>query len=294
MHAKHWVWREKHRHGKVVRVRVRVSYVKTEHRKVCTTTSPATAPTTTPTPTPAPVVTLAALDPSFTQDPMNPLAVTYHYSASATTNTGGVSVPDPALPAGILNLYNDGLLACSINVGGSVTGGNCPITTTIGAHTVVTTYISGTTSATTTDTEQINPFTTTTAVTATPDVARPCTSTTSGQYTIDQCQYLLTATTIDQNGRPLAAWETVTFTATDSTGIVYTCGFSLAPGAQQTIVAETTLWSSSFLDSSTGENLVCSTYGEYIASWTVTATYAGTPAYLPSTSSQPVTVQPMG
>ena len=225
MHAKHWVWREKHRHGKVVRVRVRVSYVKTEHRKVCTTTSPATAPTTTPTPTPAPVVTLAALDPSFTQDPMNPLAVTYHYSASATTNTGGVSVPDPALPAGILNLYNDGLLACSINVGGSVTGGNCPITTTIGAHTVVTTYISGTTSATTTDTEQINPFTTTTAVTATPDVARPCTSTTSGQYTIDQCQYLLTATTIDQNGRPLAAWETVTFTATDSTASSTPVGF---------------------------------------------------------------------
>jgi hypothetical protein len=114
VHAKHWVWRNERRHGKVVRVHVRVSYVKTEHRKVCATTSP----TTTPTTTPASVVTLTALDPSFTQDPTNPLAVTYHDSASATTTTGGVSAPDPTLPAGILNLYNDGLLACSINVGG--------------------------------------------------------------------------------------------------------------------------------------------------------------------------------
>jgi len=56
--AKHWVWvketREVHghrvvvrRHGKIVYVRVRRSYVKVTHRQVCTATPPAALPSTT-------------------------------------------------------------------------------------------------------------------------------------------------------------------------------------------------------------------------------------------------------
>jgi hypothetical protein len=67
------------------------------------------------------------LDPSFKQSPSNPLAVTYSFSASATEWVDGSERPT-SLPAGFLNLYSDGLLACSINVGGSVTGGECPFT----------------------------------------------------------------------------------------------------------------------------------------------------------------------
>jgi len=104
------------------------------------------------------------LDPSFVQSPSNPLAVTYAYSASATTtNSEGTTSAEPNLPDGFLDLYSDGLLACSINVGGSTTGGECPVTySATGAHQVIVTYSSGSLSATETYAEQIEPYATTT------------------------------------------------------------------------------------------------------------------------------------
>jgi hypothetical protein len=104
------------------------------------------------------------LDPSFVQSPSNPLAVTYAYSASATTtNSEGTTSAEPNLPDGFLDLYSDGLLACSINVGGSTTGGECPVTySATGAHQVIVTYSSGSLSATETYAEQVEPYATTT------------------------------------------------------------------------------------------------------------------------------------
>ena len=103
------------------------------------------------------------LDPSFVQSPSNPLAVTYAYSASATTtNSEGTTTAEPNLPDGFLDLYSEGLLACSINVGGSTTGGECPVTySATGTHQVIVTYSSGSLSATETYAEQIEPYATT-------------------------------------------------------------------------------------------------------------------------------------
>ncbi len=103
----------------------------------------------------------AHLDPSFTQSPSNPLAVTYTYSASASNVNprDATETPEPELPAGVLQFYSDGTLACSINVGGTTSGGECPVTYTgTGTHTVITTYLSGSTSATETTIEHIEPF----------------------------------------------------------------------------------------------------------------------------------------
>jgi phosphatidylinositol-3-phosphatase len=109
VHSKHWVWRKEVRkvhghlrvvriHGKIVYHRVRVSYLKTEHKKVCRTTP---AGTTTPAPTsPAPHVmviveenrnrgeVIGAADMPY----FNSLAVTY----GDTTDWDGVA--HPSLP----------------------------------------------------------------------------------------------------------------------------------------------------------------------------------------------------
>jgi hypothetical protein len=109
---------------------------------------------------PAPVspTTLHAnIDPSFTRSPTNPFAVTYQYSASASEGSAGT--PVASLPEGVLNLFSDGLLACSINVGGQVKGGECLVTyTKLGEHGVVVTYTSGISNGTETYVEQIEPF----------------------------------------------------------------------------------------------------------------------------------------
>lgn len=175
VHATRWVRVPLRRHGHVVyrrvhgkrrRVMVRklVHYVKHVQHTTCTP-PPTTSP---PTQTPAtPVKHLQAhLDPSFVQSPTNPLAVTYSYSASATVTSAPAAAATPAeLPEGVLDLYSDGSLACSINVGGPNTGGRCPVTyTATGAHTVVVTFESGPTTVTETSTETIEPYPTTTEV----------------------------------------------------------------------------------------------------------------------------------
>jgi hypothetical protein len=180
----HLVWRWETRHHKRVHVRVRVKYAKVTHESRCTTvTTTATGATVTTTTTKAPAATVSApnisatLDPSYTQDPSNPLAVTYSFSAAATYQDNGQTEPAP-LPDGYLELFSDGSLACSISVGASVDGGQCLVTySAYGDHTVVVDYVTnGTTPATETETEDIeNPNppapTTTTSTTTTTTVA---------------------------------------------------------------------------------------------------------------------------
>ncbi len=87
----------------------------------------------------------AHVDPSFTRNPANPFVVTYKYSASARVvrnSTGGAtSEPDFSLPEGVLTLYSDAAFRCSTKVGGSTSGGSCPVTYFgLGQHTVTAIY----------------------------------------------------------------------------------------------------------------------------------------------------------
>ncbi|MFZ2050934.1 MAG: hypothetical protein WAU69_08405 [Solirubrobacteraceae bacterium] len=155
------------RHGKTIHVRVEVC-VKRKASKATPETLAPSAPAVKRT-----VKLHAHLDPTLARDPTNPFQVTYSYSASATTETltDGAALDAPAeptsLPDGVLTLYNEGLLACSINVGAETTGGECPILySSLGDHTVTTIYTAGEGSATETETENIEPFATTTTVSA--------------------------------------------------------------------------------------------------------------------------------
>lgn len=200
------------RHHRVVRARRVFCVYRAPKAPVPKQSTPAPS---TPTPA-APVVKLHAhLDPTFTQDPKNPRAVTYSYSASATQTSGTLSAQPASLPEGVLNLYSDGLLVCSANVGGSVTGAQCPVTySALGEHTVVTTYSSGSASATETSVEHVEPFSTTTTLSVTQtgcgqreeldkgwrngkEYARP--------YTVHFCTYSFSVSAVDQNGNAVPA-----------------------------------------------------------------------------------------
>jgi hypothetical protein len=106
----------------------------------------------------------AHLDPTYTRNELDPYEVTYAYSASAAIEGSGGTEEPAALPYGVLQLYNDGVLipGCSINVGGEVTGGNCLMNYRnnggLGEHTITTLYISGESSATITEVENIEPL----------------------------------------------------------------------------------------------------------------------------------------
>ena len=186
-HYTRWVTTVKKRaHGRTVKVR----------ETVCVHGKPKAALT-------------AHLDPTFTQDPANPLAVTYSFSASAIETLSGVPSRPARLPRGVLDLYSDGLLKCSINVGGSVAGGSCQIVyQTFGAHTVIVTYISGSTSATQTSAEQIKPFSTTTTL----KLSGPTNCTGSGAPAEpESCTYVGEVATLDQNGNvPVKGSESLT------------------------------------------------------------------------------------
>jgi hypothetical protein len=100
------------RHHKIVKVRqTRCVYV--APRK---TTKPTTAPTLA-----APSVVRAGIDPSYTQDASDNLKVTWDYSASATG-----SLPDGTLSLIVQEPNKTGSSGgCTMNVGGTVTGGTC-------------------------------------------------------------------------------------------------------------------------------------------------------------------------
>ena len=138
-----------------------------------TTTTPVAAPAPTPVAAPAPAAPTihyaASVDPSFVQDPDNPLAVTYSYSADATQTVDDVSTDLAAtasLPAGVLNFYSGGLLACSMNVGGATSGGACEIDyPSVGTYEVTTQYLpDGTAGVTETESETIDPYPSTTTI----------------------------------------------------------------------------------------------------------------------------------
>lgn len=160
---------------------------------------PATAPAAT---TAKPSYSLhARLDPSFTQDPADPLDVTYSYSASAETLSENIAQATPSLPSGVLAFYSEGLLACSIDVGGETTGGECAVAySTFGAHSIDAVYSSGEASATTgVETVQVQPppaIPTTTTEESTPDGCETVTHPYGlSHVTFYSCAYTLTATT---------------------------------------------------------------------------------------------------
>lgn len=194
-------------HGR--RERVRVHYRKTVRKRVCKRRAGLVEVNPTPTiPKTAPLVAVhlrAHLDPSFTQSPTAPRDVTFQYSASASVATTLASVtteaPAPALPEGVLQLVvqdASGSRSCSMNVGGKVTGGECPIVVpAFGRNEVTTTYLSGSTSATETTVDNIEPFSTTTTVTATQTECPP----TEKEGKLYHCSYTVAVGTVDQNGK---------------------------------------------------------------------------------------------
>lgn len=97
----------------------------------------------------------ANVDPSYTQSASNPLEVTWSYSASVSSGS---------LPTGTLTLTVTEPNAvgsaggCTMNVGGTVTGGNCTVTLpSFGNWEVTVTYAGGTSGSTYSDTEDIQP-----------------------------------------------------------------------------------------------------------------------------------------
>ena len=109
------------------------------------------------------------VDPTFTQSATDPYVVTYQYSADAIATTDNQSKDLGAtgqLPAGVLNLYTplspgqSAGLACSMNVGGSVTGGPCTVTyQQFASYTITTQYIpNGFNPTTSSDQVAIRPF----------------------------------------------------------------------------------------------------------------------------------------
>ena len=168
------------------------------------TTTSATAPSSTSSTSTG--AARAAIDPTYTQSVSNPLIVTFDYSAGESDGS--------SLPNGVLSFYwgasaQAQALACSINVGGSVTGGQGTVTlSTYGPETVTTTYVSGTSSATETDTVDIeNPTPVTTSTTTT---TLPAVVSTSLTVAIDNSNWgtggaTLTPTVTDSNRRTVSS-----------------------------------------------------------------------------------------
>ncbi len=236
-------------------------HIRNHHRVCVRVAAPKALPTVA-----APVLA-AQLDPSFTQDTTNPLLVTYQYSASATIN----GVPDPNLPAGVLNLYSDGDLVCSIPVGGSVDGGSCRVTyLAYGGHSVIVTYSSGVLSTTQTDMEVI-PAPPADVAPVVPPVVAPAP--------------VATTTTLTATPDPSGAGPAYNAVTTDAAGDV------LAPPVIE-IVNETTGESSvvymgfiiNFTRVATLAYINGRAYGSAADSYAVVATFAGSDLYLPSTA----------
>jgi len=179
------------------------------------TTVPKKPVTTTPPAKVTPVYT-AHVDPTFVQDPSNPLAVTYTYSASSN---------ESPLPSGILNLITPGGSQpnpCSIEVGASVSSGTCLVSyPATGGYQVTTQYIpTGLTAITDTESVTIDPYSTTTAVTLTGGASL----------------WTTTATVTDQNGNtvPLdyvggGGPLSITFTDATTGSVVYSGQFGAKP-----------------------------------------------------------------
>lgn len=144
-----------------------------------TTTQAPVMLTAPPTTSAAPTVR-AKVDPTFTQNPSNPLEVTFAYSASITDGT---------LPTGTLSLTVSvpGQVSvaggCTMNVGGTTYGGNCTVTLpNYGDWQVTTTYAGATSGSTATEVVNIPgtmPTTTTTGAPVAPGPTLPVFATTT-------------------------------------------------------------------------------------------------------------------
>lgn len=226
----------------------------------------------------------AKVDPSFTQAPTNPLAVTYGYSADAIQTAGTVSTDLAAvgqLPAGVLNFYSAQSpggaesLYCSMNVGGSTAAGSCPITYQgTGTYNVTTQYIPNGAAATTeTDAETISPFTTTTTLTATQTSCRPA----GGYYDAPYCIYSLTATVTDENGNAVSGPVEAVFSGTESGGAAdgqtVSASFAIPPGGSCTIYVET----NAVYSPACGAGWSANWY--YVPSDKLTGSFAGAPGW---------------
>lgn len=157
-----------------------------------------------------PIQARASIDPSFMQNPKNPLDVTFSYSASSLNGS---------LADGVLDLYwgtsgQSQTLACSVNVGGQISGSNCEVIfPNYGSAVVTVQYVSGTNSATETDIEDIenpNPSTPTTI----PNVP-PATTTTLAPSSIATLH-------VTQNSIGSAHLDRATAIVTDQNGNVVT------------------------------------------------------------------------
>jgi hypothetical protein len=237
----------------------------------------------------------AAIDPSYTQDPANPLKVTFSYSASET---------DGNLPNGVLSLYwgpstQSQTLACSINVGGATTGGQCTITfPAYGTEYVTTTYVSGTNSATQTDIEDIknpNPVVTTTTTTTT---LAPSTTTvllvSSSTYSTGH-RFVLTATVTDQNGATVTVTPSqLTYEIVQSPGQYQSVFLSSIAASDSSCIFTATDGGSSGISFGAGGGSACQfpgggAYGPASGSYAIDAAYSGNGS-IPGSKSSDVTI----
>lgn len=120
------------------------------------------AVTTTVAPIAVPAVVRAGIDPSFTQDPADNLHVTWSYSASATG-----TLPDGTLSFTVTPNTNQlsAVGTCTINVGGSTTGGTCSLELPdYGAYRTTVSYVGASTTvapSTASEVDTIEPLPTT-------------------------------------------------------------------------------------------------------------------------------------
>lgn len=238
----------------------------------------AKAPVPTPGVTPAghvPAYRLhARLDPSFTQNPDNPTIVTYTYSASASVEGVGLAEDAPSLPEGVLSLYSDGLLACSMDVGGAITGGECTVASSIGAQTVVVTYQSGSTSATETYSEVIGSVATTTTDEATSSPG-------SGGATVWEV-----AAHVLPVGGSSPVFGAISYTFTDATTGATEASVTVQAAQNCLIYVRADEGATTYADGEGGKTGSRCPFGGFSVaetdSITVTAAFAGTREYQPS------------
>lgn len=186
------------------------------HKIVATSKAPtylATAPTVTLPVVGTPIVhstsanLRAVIDPTFTQNPSNPLQVTFTYSASITDGT---------LPTGTLSLMvtAPGSVSssggCTMDVGGAVYQGTCTVTLPYyGEWQVTTTYAGGVSGATSTETVNIPGVNASTGTTAPPQPSAPSTTqapTTTTQAPTTTTPQPTTTTTQASAPVPVLSW----------------------------------------------------------------------------------------
>lgn len=158
----------------------------------------------------APSITYSAsVSSDVVQNPANPFEATYSYSADAIA-TAGYRSSDLAeigkLPNGVLQLLSGGSAACSMDVGGRATGGDCTIDySTLGQHFVTARYepeIATVNAPFETAAATIGAYSTSTAENIVKDGSSQVVS--MGNSTEYEATYTVTAETVDQYGYAVA------------------------------------------------------------------------------------------